>query len=202
MSEANRRQIKSTASRGLLQGARGRYFRAIDPRGNPPLSARDRGRHHWLPHGRRGQPLGQPVTVLRRPAGASITCRPPRPRRVPMRQPRSPRRSAACSAQPNLAPTSCTASLRALAALVRTPILPACSSSPRLRSPRSVPSTSSAASSRPRSSRAGVPSHHRHRAGPRRCPGHRRRKPLPVPLVTVRRPDCGLRHSFFFFFFF
>ena len=75
---------RSTASRGLLQGARGRYFRAIDPRGNPPLSARDRGRHHWLPHGRRGQPLGQPVTVLRRPAGASITCRPPRPRRVPM----------------------------------------------------------------------------------------------------------------------
>jgi hypothetical protein len=34
---------RSCASLGLLQGACGRCFRAADPRGNPPLPARNRG---------------------------------------------------------------------------------------------------------------------------------------------------------------
>ena len=67
---------------------------------------------------------------------------------------------------------------------VRAPILPICSSSPRLRPPRSVPSTSKAASSRPRSSCAG-------------CfpPSPTPRRPAPVPGPLPAGSPCPSRRA-------
>ena len=179
---------RSTASLRLLQGVCGRYFRAADPRGNPPLSARDRGRHHWSPHCRRGQSLGQPVTG--RPAGASITCRPPRPRRVPMPaaiasalcgllctgQPGAhpaarPVTAGAC--RPRCAHPSCRHVRRHRGRGRRDPC--------RLRAARRVVGRGRAAPA--------VPRRHRHRAGPRVCPDHRR---LEAAARAARRDPAGI----------
>jgi hypothetical protein len=68
-----------------------------------------------------------------------------------------------------------------LSPTVRVPILPACSSSLRLRPLRSAPSTSKAASSRPRSSCAGCS---------QPSPTPRRPVPVPGPLPAGSRCPC------------